>query len=61
MPDAGYTIAVNASETKTFAFTVPPHAGNELVSGKPLAPGVELTMAPLTTVVFFDPDAKPAQ
>ncbi|WP_168558132.1 hypothetical protein [Novosphingobium sp. SG720] len=59
MAFAGYTIAVNASETKTFDFTVPPHAGSELVSGKQITAGTVLTMAPLSTVVFFDPDFRP--
>ena len=60
MSYAGYTIAVNTSDTKPFLFTVPKHEGNELVSGRPLAAGTQLQMAPRTTAVFFDADATPA-
>lgn len=52
---AGYTIAVNMSDSRLFGFTVPAHEGNELVSGRGFVPGTVLQMAPHTTVVFFDP------
>lgn len=52
---AGYTIAVNMSDTKPFHFTVPQHQGRELVSGQTMEAGTQVEMAPRTTVVFFDP------
>ncbi len=65
MSYAGYTIAVNMSDTKPFEFVIPEHEGNELVSKRPFAAGTVLQMAPRTSVVFFDPQiatmAKPAR
>lgn len=51
---AGYTIAVNMSDTKPFLFTVPQHQGQELVSGRAMKAGTALQMAPRATVVFFN-------
>ena len=50
----GYKIAINMSETKPFSFTVPGHAGNELVTGKPMQAGRTIQMSPLSAVAFFD-------
>ncbi len=50
---AGYTIAVNMSETKRFAFQVPQHGGNELLSGNAMPAGSTLQMEPLSTVIFY--------
>lgn len=52
----GYTVAVNSSETKPFAFQVPPHEGNELLSGRPMPVGSRLQMQPLSTVIFYSPE-----
>lgn len=48
----GYKVAINMSETKPFSFTVPAHAGSELVSGKPMQAGRTIRMAPLSAVAF---------
>ncbi len=52
---AGYTIAVNMSDTKPFLFTVPKHEGAELLSKRSIPEGTALRMEPRTTVIFFDP------
>lgn len=54
MSYAGYTIAMNMSDTKPFAFTVPGHSGAELVSGKPVVAGSTMTLVPRSTAIFFD-------
>lgn len=54
MTYAGYTIAMNMSATKPLAFTVPAHRGAELVSGRDMAAGETIRVAPESTVVFFN-------
>ncbi|MHA6724220.1 hypothetical protein [Sphingomonas sp. RS2018] len=55
MSYAGYTIAINMSDTKPLEFTVPKHDGNELLSKRPFEAGTVLRMAPRTAAIFFDP------
>lgn len=50
----GYTVAINMSETKPFAFLVPKHGGNELISGRTMPAGRTIRMAPLSAVAFYD-------
>lgn len=52
----GYTVAINMSETKPFTFAVPAHDGNELISGRAMAAGQTIRMAPLSAVAFYGDD-----
>lgn len=56
----GYTIAMNMSDSKPFTFEVPAHQGKELLTGRDLAAGTVIDMAPQTTAIFLDNSAASA-